>query len=53
MEIGYGSKLKALKDMGITQNEIREKFDIPNQYYLNRSEQTYDECSEYLIRWEL
>tara|TARA_S200000501_G_scaffold252946_1_gene237047 strand:- start:16102 stop:16272 length:171 start_codon:yes stop_codon:yes gene_type:complete len=53
MGIGFGSKLKALNDMGITPNEIREKFDIPNQFFLGRSQTLDDECMEYLREWGL
>ena len=51
--LGFGSKLKALRDMGITPNENREKFDIPNQFFLGRSQTLDDECMEYLREWGL
>ena len=51
--IGYGTKLISFKDMGINRNEIKEKFDTLNEFYLNRSEMVDDETFSYLQKWGL
>ena len=51
--IVYETKLISFKDMGINRNEIKEKFDTLNEFYLNRSEMVDDETLSYLLKWGL
>ena len=53
MGIGFGSKLQARKDMGISRGDMKNKYDLLNEFYLKMSVIRNDICSDYLNEWGL